>query len=179
MTWLSGLVVGLLSTTVASAPALPATASLELTAELYGETLALSEVALHHCHDRDLPNIRCFLTEQERDVDAGIAPAADLHVTGVDRSTASPTTASVFYVTFYEHSNYLGASYAASESIAHLGVFGWNDAISSFKSLNNQRPKWWRDINYADTSWQWPAGYWISYVGAGANDQFSSVRNVP
>jgi hypothetical protein len=60
-----------------------------------------------------------------------------------------------------------------------MRAIGWNDQISSFKSLNDGRPKWWRDINFAGTAWQWGAGAWTPYVGDGANDQFSSVANEP
>lgn len=154
---------------------------LELRAYLAGQPIALDAVARYHCHDREYPVIDCFATEQERDHDAGLTPRAVAVAAAPDSSLfgAINLASAVFYVTFYEHSNFAGASYATSQAIAHLGLIGWNDAISSFKSLNGQRPKWWQDIDFAYFSWQWPASYWVSYVGDGANDRFSSVKNVP
>jgi hypothetical protein len=82
-------------------------------------------------------------------------------------------------VTFYQHASYGGASFTASQPQPDLQNFGWNDVISSFKSLNGQRPKWWDHIGYVAPAWQWSAGAWVSYVGDGANDRFSSAKNVP
>lgn len=142
----------------------------ELRAHYRGNAIPLTEVRLHHCHDADRPVIRCFDTELARDVSLAVELTIDLGV-------LSPS--SVFYVTFYEHAGYGGLSYTTSQPIPNLVGLGWNDAISSFKSLNGQRPKWWRDASYLGTSWQWAAGAWVSYVGDDANDRFSSLKNVP
>jgi hypothetical protein len=84
-----------------------------------------------------------------------------------------------YYVTFYEHASYGGASYTASQPISDLTAWGWNDHVTSFKSLNGQRPKWWENAGYSPPTWQWAAGAWVSNVGSAANDRFSSVANVP
>jgi hypothetical protein len=83
------------------------------------------------------------------------------------------------YVAFWEHANYGGYSFTASQSIADLRSYGWNDAITSFKSFSGQRPKWWEHVNYGTPSWQWATGAWVANVGEGANDTFSSVKNAP
>jgi hypothetical protein len=168
------------------ASATPAGASSEELYAMYdGELIALSKVASHHCHDGRYPEIRCFATEIERDRDAAaVARGGQSTPTGDTAGEASLETdlglaSSTYYVVFYEHANYGGASYMTAVAHSDLRAIGWNDVISSFKSLNAQRPKWWEHINYGGSTWQWTAGAWVSYVGDAANDRFSSVKNVP
>jgi hypothetical protein len=146
---------------------------------VYGEQdISLGDVRAHHCHDGTFPVIRCFDTAEERDADAGLGqPLGD----GSDATGTSVEAAlmAVFYVTFWEHSGYGGSSFTTSLSQPDLRDIGWNDAISSFKSLNGQRPKWFSDVAYGPPYWQWSAGSNVSYVGDSANDRFSSVKNVP
>lgn len=82
-------------------------------------------------------------------------------------------------MTFYEHINYGGASYTTAQALADLRPMGWNDVVSSFKSLSGQRPKWYVDINSSPPTYQWSAGAWVADIGWSANDRFSSVRNIP
>lgn len=137
-------------------------------ASLQGASIPLREVGQHHCHNAKGLMISCFATSRARDRDLGR-----------QRQAIAANSMSVAYVTVYEHSYYGGASLTIFDPISHLGTLGWNDAISSFKSLNGQRPKWWPDTFYAGLPWQWAAGAWVSYVGNAANDRFSSVKNVP
>ena len=146
-----------------------------LSATYRGQEVALNDTAAHHCHDGDYPQIRCFDSAVERDLDLVVQTARGAIALGPEPEPPPAT----YYVTWYEAANYGGSSFTASASYSNLGVLGWSDRISSFKSLNNGRPKWWRDPNFAGTTWQWPAGAQVSYVGAGANDLFSSVANVP
>lgn len=95
----------------------------------------------------------------------------------VNESAQAPMAAA--YVTFFEHSSYGGVSYTGSQPLPSLVTIGWNDAISSFKSLNGQRPRWWEHTDYTGLAWQSSAGAWVRYVTDGANDRFSSVKNVP
>jgi hypothetical protein len=136
-------------------------------ADLAGRPIRLLDVSRYHCHDVGASRIACFRTAGARDQDLRRRTLGTLATTGV------------YYVTWYEHSNYGGASFAASQSYSDLSSLGWNDAISSFKSLNGQRPKFWSDAGYGLPAWQWPAGAWVSYVSDPANDRFSSVQNVP
>lgn len=138
-----------------------------LRATFRGARIPLREIRQHHCHNARHAVIRCFASSAERDQDLAGSRFA------VTAGTA------VAYVTFFEHAYYGGSSLTVTEPIPHLGTLGWNDAISSFKSLNGQKPKWWPDTYYAGLPWQWGAGAWVSYVGDGANDRFSSVKNVP
>ncbi len=82
-------------------------------------------------------------------------------------------------MTVFAHENYGGSSFSASVSYSHLGILGWNDMITSFKSLNGQHPKFWHDAEYGLPAWQWAVGARVPNVGPGANDKFSAMRNVP
>jgi hypothetical protein len=142
------------------------TATANTGATLAGRSIPVSDVRLYHCHNARAAVYSCFASASERDRDAR-------------RATRYLAAGSVAYVILYEHAYYGGASITLFDPVAHLGSLGWNDAVSSFKSLNGQRPKWWRDTYFAGTAWRWTAGAWVSYVGDAANDQFSSVDNVP
>lgn len=146
-----------------------------LTAEYRGHEIALGEVASHHCHDLAYPVIQCFDSAAERDLDLILETVADTTL----RPLGPEPEPQMSYVTWFAAANYAGSSFTASQSYADLGVLSWNDSISSFKSLNGGRPKWWQATNYTGTSWRWLAGAQVSYVGDPANDQFSSVANVP
>lgn len=139
-----------------------------LRATFRGERIALREVRQHHCHKTRHAVIRCFATSAQRDQDLDGR-----------RLSLVAGASSVAYVTFFEHAYYGGSSLTVADEIPHLGTLGWNDAISSFKTLNGRRPKWWSDTYYGGLAWQWSAGAWVSYVGDGANDRFSSVKHVP
>jgi hypothetical protein len=140
-------------------------------AELDGRPISLADVARYHCHDLVAGSYRCFATAAERDADLASVEAS---VTAEDFGALA-----VIYVLAYEHSNYGGASIALSQPTPNLASIGWNDAVSSFKSTNGGRPKWWEHSSYSGTSWRWVASAWVAYVGDAANDRFSSVQNVP
>lgn len=76
-------------------------------------------------------------------------------VSGASDPSQTVATSATYYVTFYEHASYGGASYTASQSISNLGEWGWNDHVTSLKSLNGQRPKWWENAGYTPPTWQW------------------------
>jgi hypothetical protein len=152
---------------VAMLPAGAAGDELELKAALKGQPIPLSDVAKFHCHDGLYPLITCFETEAEMVEDAE----------SMEMSTSS--TSSSWYVHMFEHASYGGASIYIQNPEPDLHIMGWGNVVSSFKSLNNQRPKYWDYTNYSGTAWRWPAGAQISYVGDGANDRFSSMQNVP
>lgn len=141
-------------------------------------SIPLEDVSRYHCHDGQYPLIRCFDTSDERDADVGEQPAKDL-ASFVEADGFDLSLTVVAYVTFWEHAAYGGASYTASQPNPNLGEYGWNDKVTSFMSLNGQRPKWWEHANYGTPAWRWSAGAWVSNVGSGANDTFSSVQNVP
>jgi hypothetical protein len=149
-------------------PGLPA----QIKAVLYGRPIPLKEVANHHCHDLDAPSYRCFDTEAERDADA-------LSFLVDDGLLQALSASSFTYALAYAAINYGGSSIMISAPMPDLGQIGWNDTISSFKSTNGGRPKWWAGTWYSGTYWQWATSAWVPYVGDQANDRISSVKNVP
>lgn len=133
---------------------------------LDGRSIPLSEVSRFHCHDRDAPTIRCFSTSAERDRD-------------LDTGAAGLMDADQPFVTVYRDEDYHGNSLVIYDPIRNLGVYGWNDRITSFKSLNGQRPRLYSHVDYGTPAWRWTAGAWVPNVGSEANDATSSIRNEP
>jgi hypothetical protein len=151
-----------------------------LWAILEGQPLALVEVGQHYCHDFAYPRYTCFGTASERDRDmATMLAAGGLRRIGAGSIDGALGAQSVTYVLFFEHSDYGGVSNAVSTPIPDLGALGWSNRISSFKSTNGGRPRWWDSTSYSGTFWQWGTSVWVSYVGDTANDRFTSVQNVP
>lgn len=131
---------------------------------LDGRTVALADVAELHCHDRDAPVVRCFSSTIERDDD--LAANASRSIEESDP-----------YVTVFTDTGYGGGSFTFYDPSRDLGVYGWNDRVSSFKSLNAQRPRLYAHVGYASPSWRWSAGAWVPNVGSDANDATSSIKN--
>jgi hypothetical protein len=151
-----------------------------LWAVLEGQPIRLVNVGRYHCHDFAFPLYTCFTTAGERNRDvAEVLAARTLRRPGLGTINSPLGTQSVDYVLFYEHSAYAGASALVSIPVPDLSVLGWNNRISSFKSTNGGRPKWWDGTSYSGLNWQWGVSVWVSYVGDGANDRFTSVQNVP
>lgn len=132
-------------------------------ATLEGAALNLSQVASYNCHDLRSPVDTCFRRVVDRDRDIRRIEARD----------------SLPYVKIFRDENYGGQSYIISESEPNLASVGWNDEITSFKSLNGGRPRFYQDASYGTPSWRWSAGAWVANVGSSANDKFSSVENAP
>lgn len=151
-------------------PEVPAQA--QVRAVLYGRPIPLNDVVNHHCHDLDAPTYRCFDTEAERDADALVSPDLEAFLGPLG-------SLSFTFALAYTAINFGGSSLMVSAPTPDLGVIGWNDTISSFKSTNGGRPKWWAGASYGGTAWQWGTSVWVSYVGDDANDRFTSVKNVP
>ena len=135
-----------------------------LQARLDGRAIPLKDVAGYYCHDRGYPVIECFTSAGDRDTDS---------------TSASYGVLSAPFVVFYQDEDYRGLNYEAWNAIPNLGTIGWNDMVTSFKSLNLGRPRWFKDAGYGYPSWRWAAGAWVPNVGDAANDAFSSVKNDP
>ena len=162
---------------VASGPAAAASPP-GLRAILAGRAIPVSQVSRLHCHDGAYPTIRCFQDPTARDRDAvRVANRRQADFGGPRRGGLAPLI--VYYVRFYEHENYGGASYQASAPLPDFTQIGWNDTVTSFQSLSNGRPKWYQDVYYGGGSSRWSAGFWVANVGGDLNDTFSSVKNVP
>lgn len=121
----------------------------------------LADAPAAHCHDAVEGTLTCFRTPGARDDDVGVL--------------------SVAYVVMYVDAGYGGGSLTLTQPVPDLGVYAFNDVTTSFKSLNGGHPKFYADANYSigNGAWQWSAGAWVTNVGSGANDRFSSVKDVP
>jgi len=156
------LALGVASTAAAGSPA----GGGERRAQLDGQAISLGDVARFACHDRDFPVIRCFGSSTERDRDVA---EHEFSAEGVTLTA---------YVTAYADANYGGtASFTAYWSEPDLTIYGWNDKISSFRTLNGGHPRWWQDVGNKGASWSWGA-LSMPYVGDSANDQFSGVERL-
>lgn len=138
----------------------------ESSATLDGRPIAMDEIPSYHCHDALWPEIMCFMSVAARETDLA-ERAQDMTL------VADP------YAIVYVDENYGGGSVTLFNSYPDLGAMGWDNVITSFKSLNGGRPKFWDGLNYTSTGWRWAAGALVPNVGSGANDKFSSVKNVP
>ena len=140
-----------------------------LVAYLGAQRIPLGTVASYHCHDRDYPVIRCFLTAAERTGEE----AAPVSVSGRGTVLASPASLMSPYVRWYRDANNSGASFESYVYEADLASIGWDNQISSFTPLNGGHPLWWAGANRSGTKWDWGTAP-MSTLGA-ANDQFSSA----
>lgn len=116
-----------------------------------GSQIALSDVASLHCHDRDYPIIRCFLTPEERAIE-------EAQVTMAAPSEAFlPGGAMLLnpFVRWYRDPNSGGPSYTAYISQPDLASVGWDNLISSFTPLYGGHPVWWSGANQTGTRWDW------------------------
>jgi Beta/Gamma crystallin len=127
-------------------------------AYLDGHPIQLSDVGKHHCEDFAYPVIHCFSTQAALDA----------------ATTASLSAASVNYVAVYEYTNFQGASMYFSQDYSSLVVIGWNDRISSLRSMNNMASTFYTD-------WFYTGQYYLvccnqQLTGLGVYDNtFSSV----
>jgi hypothetical protein len=106
-----------------------------VTADLEGQPIAVAEVPLHHCHDRDFPQIHCFDTRG----DLQLAVSVDRKVAGVQVTAASD------YVVVFAGTSYTGASMTLAQDYATLAVVNWNDRIRSYRGLNGATGAFYKD----------------------------------
>lgn len=135
-------------------------------AELDGRPIALSLVPDFYCHDLAYPIIRCFRTPD--------ALSADL-VRGGPHAASATVSTGVAYVTIYQDISLSGPFTTLSQDYDNLGSIGWNDRVSSFKSLNGYGGRFWTDASRSGSSYSFSAGAVVTYVGDAFNDTFSSV----
>jgi hypothetical protein len=151
-----------------------------LTATYYGQRIDPREASHHFCHTRDYPIVRCFDSQAEVDADLGwIEPSAPGQ--GGSASTETPRAGLLPdftgpYTIAYWDLDYGGNALTLYGPLANLDSLGWNDAISSIKSVNCGIPRYWTDANYSGTYWQNGCNVWSPNL-YGQNDAFSSVLN--
>ena len=105
----------------------PVSAADGLTATRDGTPITLAEARSLSCNDFEYPRITCFSTAGAARLTARTMATA--------RVAAPAGSAALSYVTVYEHAGYAGAFLMLSSNQAWLSSIGWNDRISSFKSV--------------------------------------------
>ena len=133
-------------------------------AELDGRSISISSVPNFYCHDLDYPVIRCHRSAAVLNADI------ERHLAGF----AIPSTAWP-YVMIYQDISLSGPYSALSNDYDNLSSIGWNDRISSFKSLNGYGGEFWTDAYRSGTRFGFAPGAIVMYVGDAFNDRFSSV----
>ena len=155
-----------------------------VTATYKGQPIDPRLASHHFCHTRDYPVVRCFDSQQEVDDDIGLVePVAPGEpgplLSGGDDSIEgiSPDfPAGVAYTIAYWDINYGGNALTVYGAIWNLDLIGWNDNISSFKSVNCGIPRYYVDASYSGVYWQNSCNNWSPNLYA-YNDTMSSVLN--
>lgn len=161
-------IVAIFALTGLPVPAAAGTANSTTIAYFGAQRIALRDVAQFHCHDRDYPVVRCFLTPDERMSEEAIVAAAEgPGVAPVGTAFLNP------YVRWYRDADFAGPSYEAYYAVPNLAAIGWDNLISSFTPLNGGHPLWWTGANQTGNKWDWGTAA-VGNLGS-ANDQFSSV----
>ena len=155
-----------------------------LTAIYMGQTIDPREASHHFCHTRDYPVVRCFDSQAEVDADLGWTepqapgdPSAGVGVTHpIGSADGMSPQFSGAYTIAYRDISYGGNALTLYSAVSDLSALGWNDSISSIKSVNCGIPRYWTDAGYDGTYWQNGCNSWSPNLYA-QNDTFSSVVN--
>ncbi len=138
-----------------------------LRATLGGDPLPLERVGLYHCHDLDSPVITCHRTSAQ----------LEAAVKGwMDRPGVEEGVTAVSYVRVWEHADREGASMYLSQDYANLGSVGWNDRISSLRSVNGGAGTFYHDAQMQGPQYGFCCDEIVENVGSSHNDKFSSVE---
>lgn len=155
-----------------------------VTATYKGQPIDPSLASHYFCHTRDYPVVRCFASQAEVDNDLGLVEPTAPGEAGMTQSSADETVGGVApdfppgvaYTIAYWDSNYGGTALTVYGALWSLGTLGWNDSISSIKSVNCGVPRYYVDANYGGAYWQNGCDSWSPNL-ASYNDTFSSVLN--
>jgi hypothetical protein len=151
------------------------------TATYMGQGIDPREASHHFCHTRDYPIVRCFDSQAEVDADLGWvepqAPGQNGRPTADAAASSSPPAFTGPYTIAYWDINYGGSALTLYYAVGNLDALGWNDAISSIKSINCGVPRYWTDANYSGVYWQNGCNVWSPNLYS-QNDMFSSVQNL-
>jgi len=112
---------------LASVAAPPANAR-GIAVKLDGQPISRGQVGALSCHDLDYPEIRSF-----RSVTALEADASAMLASRSSGMSLAPLTAG--YVEVFQDITYAGSAAILSVNQPWLSSIGWNDKISSFKSI--------------------------------------------
>jgi hypothetical protein len=147
-----------------------------VTATYEGQSIDPKLASHYFCHTRDYPVVRCFDSQQEVDDDIGLVEP----VAPGGSSPLSPDfpdfPGGTAYTIAYWDINYGGSALTVYGAVWNLDPIGWNDSISSFKSVNCGVPRYYVDAGYSGVYWQNSCNTWSPNLYA-YNDTFSSVVN--
>jgi hypothetical protein len=152
-----------------------------VTAAYEGVPIDPHTASRYFCHTRDYPAVRCFASQAEVDEDLGwvepTAPGGTAASAASSSSDVSPDwPQGVAYSIAYWDINYGGSALTLFGALPNLGIIGWNDSISSIKSVNCGIPWYYIDANYGGIYWQNACNVWLPNLYS-SNDTFSSVVN--
>jgi len=130
--------------------------------------IPLSRAASLHCHDLERPIIRCFRTERQ------LMAAVRASMTRPPYRRSGAILSSISYVHIFADAGFDGASMFLTGAYSNLGDIGWNDRISSFRSVNNGAGTFSQHAGYEGTHYAFCCDTAVSNVGV-YNDTWSSV----
>lgn len=145
-----------------------------LVADLEGDPIAVRDVGRYHCHDLAYPRFHCFRTAER--LEAAVAAMGRPTTSRIGtRSVAIASTTAISYVRIYELSSYAGSSAYLSQSYSNLGTIGWDNKISSFKSVNFGYGVFYTSTSFTGTTRSFYGGDAVSSLGT-LDNTFSSVQ---
>ena len=150
-----------------------------VTATYKGQQIDPREASHHFCHTRDYPIVRCFDSQQEVDRDLGLVEPqgpGDAGLSSVGGGVTPDWPGGTPYTIAYWDINYGGTALTIYGAIWNFADIGWNDNISSFKSINCGIPRYYLDAGYSGAYWQDGCNTWSPNLYQ-FNDMMSSVIN--
>jgi hypothetical protein len=147
-----------------------------VTATLDGRPIDPTTASQYYCHTRDYPVVHCFHSQAEVDRDLGIVEPTAPGAAAAGANGVTPDWSGLAYTIAYWDINYGGSTLTVYGAIPSLSVIGWNDNISSFKSVNCGIPRYYVDPNYSGVYWQNACNTWSANLYS-YNDTFSAVIN--
>lgn len=143
-----------------SASSLAATDGVDqLSADLDGKPIELSEVGNWYCDDFSYPAIHCFSEPEGLEA----------------RAMALQTVSAIDYVTVYDQTSFAGSYMHMSEDYTVLAWVGWNDRISSLKGRNSQSGQFYVDWFFGGSKYGFCCNQQLTSLGS-YDDAFSSVH---
>ena len=151
-----------------------------VTATYEGAPIEPHTASSYFCHTRDWPVVRCFASQAEVDSDLDwVEPTepGDSPASASDSDVSPDWNYGTPYSLAYWDINYGGSVLTLYGNVTYLGLIGWNDSISSFKSVNCGIPRYYIDSEYSGMYWQNGCNTWSPNLYS-YNDSFSSVVNL-
>ena len=152
-----------------------------VTATYQGQQIDPAIASHYFCHTRDYPVVRCFDSQAEVDADLGwiepTEPGQAAEGTDSGGDPTSPDWGGGPYTIAYWDINYGGSALTVYTAVSDLGLLGWDNNISSIKSVNCGIPRYFVNTGYGGGYWQNACNVWSPNLYS-TNDTFSSVENM-